>query len=384
MPEPPILVTGAAGSIGAVGRTVVEELRRRELPVRAMVRREDERAEALRATGAEVVAGDLTRAPDVVRVLDGCGRMYFGMSVSPTYLEATMTTAAVARDYARLDALVNMSQMTVSQMDLTSTSESTQQREHWLAEQALNWSGLPVTHLRPTVFLENPLFSVFVYRSIAEEGTIRLPFGAGRTSPVAARDVAAVVAAILVDPSSHIGRTYHLTGPASVDMTTLAEEFADALGLAGRLCGRLLRGLGQPRPEGAGPARPPLRPPRHDGAAARGEPLRPLDRRHRDDHGKARDRGAGVRPRAPRDVHDMTWAERKRGASTAGHHRRRHRAGNLLLGAAHPGHPPADPGRVHRVRPALGQPSRSASWPTGCAASRRRTGCWPRWRRCPS
>lgn len=230
MPRPPILVTGAAGGVGAVGRTVVEELRRRELPVRAMVHREDERADALRATGAEVVVGDLTRAPDVVRALDGCGRMYFGMSVSAKYLEATVTTAAAAREYARLDALVNMSQMTVSQMDLTSTSESTQQRQHWLAEQALNWSGLPVTHIRPTIFMENPMFQVFAYSSIAEEGTIRLPFGAARTNPVAARDVAAVVTEILVDPTSHIGRIYHLTGPASVDMTTMAQEFADVLG----------------------------------------------------------------------------------------------------------------------------------------------------------
>ncbi|WPB94193.1 NAD(P)H-binding protein [Streptomyces malaysiensis] len=230
MPPPPTLVTGAAGGVGAVGRTVVEELRRRELPVRAMVHREDERADALRTTGAEVVVGDLTRAPDVVRALDGCGRMYFGMSVSATYLEATVTTAAAAREYARLDALVNMSQMTVSQMDLTSTSESTQQRQHWLAEQALNWSGLPVTHIRPTIFMENPMFQVFAYASIAEEGTIRLPFGAARTNPVAARDVAAVVTEILVDPTSHIGRSYHLTGPASIDMTTMAQEFADALG----------------------------------------------------------------------------------------------------------------------------------------------------------
>ncbi|UHH16838.1 NAD(P)H-binding protein [Streptomyces malaysiensis] len=230
MPPPPTLVTGAAGGVGAVGRTVVEELRRRELPVRAMVHREDERADALRTTGAEVVVGDLTRAPDVVRALDGCGRMYFGMSVSAKYLEATVTTAAAAREYARLDALVNMSQMTVSQMDLTSTSESTQQRQQWLAEQALNWSGLPVTHIRPTIFMENPMFQVFAYASIAEEGTIRLPFGAARTNPVAARDVAAVVTEILVDPTSHIGRIYHLTGPASVDMTTMAQEFADALG----------------------------------------------------------------------------------------------------------------------------------------------------------
>jgi uncharacterized protein YbjT (DUF2867 family) len=48
---------------------VVEALRLRGLPVRALVRREDERADALRALGAEVVVGDLTRAEDVARAL---------------------------------------------------------------------------------------------------------------------------------------------------------------------------------------------------------------------------------------------------------------------------------------------------------------------------
>jgi NAD(P)H dehydrogenase (quinone) len=38
----PILVTGAPGSVGGVGRTVVELLRQRNLPVRAFVRGEDE------------------------------------------------------------------------------------------------------------------------------------------------------------------------------------------------------------------------------------------------------------------------------------------------------------------------------------------------------
>ena len=62
--------------------------------------REDERAEALRAIGAEVVVGDLTRAEDVARALAGCRRIYFGMSVSAPYLEATVTAAAVARTAA--------------------------------------------------------------------------------------------------------------------------------------------------------------------------------------------------------------------------------------------------------------------------------------------
>jgi uncharacterized protein YbjT (DUF2867 family) len=46
----PILVTGAAGQLGAVGRTVCGLLLDRGLPVRAMVRREDERADCTTAT----------------------------------------------------------------------------------------------------------------------------------------------------------------------------------------------------------------------------------------------------------------------------------------------------------------------------------------------
>jgi uncharacterized protein YbjT (DUF2867 family) len=105
-----ILVTGAAGQLGAVGRTVTGLLLDRGLPVRALVRREADRAAALRAAGAEVVVGDLLEPAEVV---SGCRRIYFGMSVSVGYLEATMTMAAVAREVG-VDALVNMSQMTVS------------------------------------------------------------------------------------------------------------------------------------------------------------------------------------------------------------------------------------------------------------------------------
>src|SRR5215813_9689650 len=149
----PILVTGAAGQLGAVGRTVTGLLLDRGLLVRAMVHREDERAAALRAVGAEVVVGDLLEPGDVYRVVSGCRRVYFGMSVSAGYLEATVIMAAVARELG-VDALANMSQMTVSQMSIHNTTPSPQQRQHWLSEQALAWSGLPVVTIRPTVFLE--------------------------------------------------------------------------------------------------------------------------------------------------------------------------------------------------------------------------------------
>jgi nucleoside-diphosphate-sugar epimerase len=48
-----ILVTGAAGRVGGVGRAVTELLLQQGKTVRAMVRNEDERAQALRDMGAE-------------------------------------------------------------------------------------------------------------------------------------------------------------------------------------------------------------------------------------------------------------------------------------------------------------------------------------------
>ena len=133
------------------------------------------------------------------------------------------------KEYGKLDVLVDLSQMTVSQMTATSTAESHQQRLHWLAEQVLNWSALPVVHIRPTVFLDSPLFTTMAAKSIQENGTIALPFGTGRTSPVAVVDVARVVATVLGDPVSHIGHVYELTGPKSVDMTEMAAAFSRAL-----------------------------------------------------------------------------------------------------------------------------------------------------------
>jgi len=116
------------------------------------------------------------------------------MSVSAAYLEATVIAAAAAREQDDLEVFVNISQMTVSQMSLTRMTGSPQHRQHLLAEMLLNC--LPVV-------------------SIARERAIRLPFGPGRTSPVACQDVAEVMAAILTNPSPHLGKIYELTGPRS-------------------------------------------------------------------------------------------------------------------------------------------------------------------------
>ncbi|MDX6530436.1 MAG: hypothetical protein QOH41_2726 [Blastocatellia bacterium] len=224
----PILVTGAAGRVGAVGRTVTELLLEQGKAVRAMVRTEDERAQALRDKGAEVVVGDLLDLDSMHRVIAGCETMYFGMSVSDDYLAATVNTAAVAK-YHGVKAFINMSQMTVSQMSITETTPSPQQKLHWLAEQALSWSGLSVVHVRPTLLFEGSLL-ILTSDSVRASNQIRLPFGEGKTSPVAVGDVARVIAALLADPQPHIGKIYQLTGPQSENMNFYAQEYSKALG----------------------------------------------------------------------------------------------------------------------------------------------------------
>jgi nucleoside-diphosphate-sugar epimerase len=68
--DSPILVAGAAG---AIGRNLTAMLLAKGHKVRALVRREDERADALRRLGAEVVQGDLTDLASMHRAIEGCG-----------------------------------------------------------------------------------------------------------------------------------------------------------------------------------------------------------------------------------------------------------------------------------------------------------------------
>src|SRR5712692_10571994 len=86
----PILVTGAAGRVGALGRTVTEQPLKQGKAVRAMVRTDDDRAQVLRALGGEVVIGSLRDLDSMHRSIDGVESMYFGLSVWDTYLAATV------------------------------------------------------------------------------------------------------------------------------------------------------------------------------------------------------------------------------------------------------------------------------------------------------
>ncbi len=215
-----ILVTGATGKTGLY---TVRHLLDQGHAVRALVHKEDERAEALRGTRAEVVAGDLLQHDDAIRAAAGTSAAYFCYPIRPGLIQATAYFADAAKR-AGLKAVINMSQISARE-----DAKSHAARDHWIAERVFDWSGVPIVHLRPTFFSEW-LILPWVRDMIVGEGVIDLPFEEGRHAPIAAEDQARLIATILAHPTAHIGRTYTLHGPTELSQQGIAEAISGVLG----------------------------------------------------------------------------------------------------------------------------------------------------------
>ena len=219
MTTPKILVTGAGGKTASY---VVEQLIEEGFPVRALVRRLDERSDRLTSLGAEVVVGDFLDIESLRSAMAGIKRAYFCYPPADRLLEATTNFAIVAKE-VDLEALVNM-----SQFEVRDAHQSHLANQHWLGERVLEWSGLNVTHIRPTFFAEMSL--ILNAKTIASEGKMYLPYGDGKHAPVSAEDIARVVVGVLTNPGPHTGEIYKVTGPEDLSIAEIAEIFNTALG----------------------------------------------------------------------------------------------------------------------------------------------------------
>lgn len=214
-----VLITGATGD---TGRAAVHESLALGLDVRALVHRKDHRSAALEALGAEVVVGDLLEIDTVRAALEGVEAAYLVWPVAPGLITATVNFAQAVKE-AGVKAVLNLSQRSA---DRHSASDSC--RDTFLAEEVLNWSGVPVIHLRPTYFLEWLLYPWQL--PFLQQGILRMPVGKGRHSPIAADDQGRAIAALLKSPEAHIGTTIPLSGPVEMDHEQMAAELSEALG----------------------------------------------------------------------------------------------------------------------------------------------------------
>ncbi|MFS2156763.1 NmrA family NAD(P)-binding protein [Pseudomonas sp. Pseusp122] len=222
MSKATILVTGATGF---TGKQTVQILRDKGVAVRAMVRKEDDRAAELRALGAEVVIGDLLDLNATRAALEGIQTAYFVYPIAPGLIDATARFALAAKE-AGVKSVVNMSQISARRV-----AQSNAALDHYTAERVFDWSGLALTHLRPTYFSQWLIYPHW-RQHIVEQGEIRLPFGDGRHAPIAAEDQARLIAEILQNPNPHQGKTYPLHGPIELSQQGVADAVGEVLGRA--------------------------------------------------------------------------------------------------------------------------------------------------------
>ncbi len=217
------LITGATGNTGA---PTVEMLREAGHRVRAFVHRSDRRSEALAGLGAEIVEGDLLDFRSVSSAMSGVSAAYFCYPIAPGSLLPATAIFAQAASEAGVRAVVNMSQISARR-----EAKSHAAQQHWIAERLLDRAAFVTTHLRPTFFAE---WLKWQWARDGDEGVLRLPFGNGRHAPIAGRDQARVIAAILQNPAPHDRQIYPLVGAEELDHYGIAKQMSDALGIAVR------------------------------------------------------------------------------------------------------------------------------------------------------
>jgi NAD(P)H dehydrogenase (quinone) len=212
-----VLVTGANGPVGT---NAIKRLLELNIPVRAMVRKSDDRSAALETQGAEVVIGDMTDFNTVSAAMKGITGVLFIYPVGEDLLKATAYVAQAARE-ENVELLVNISQRTAGR-----NAPSRNAQDHWLAEEVLNHSGVPVTHLVPPAFLE---WLIYFAQEIKDNNRYISPFGDARIGFISAEDIGRSAAAILAKPEGHAGQRYNIYGPAESTGEELSKTLSDVL-----------------------------------------------------------------------------------------------------------------------------------------------------------
>jgi uncharacterized protein YbjT (DUF2867 family) len=214
-----VLVVGATGR---VGRFLVDALNAEpgEVVVR-LAARISEQVAALQAQGHQAVWLDLDQPGSLGPALAGVDRVF---------LVTGYSVAMVAHSKALVDAAVKAGASHVVNLGVFGNWDCTDPHFAWhqLVDRYLETSGVAWTHLHPNVFMD-------LLSSIRPpvDGVFSTFWGDHKVGWVAARDIAAVAAAVLREgPSRHGGKDYWLStevasGPevAAILTAALGREF---------------------------------------------------------------------------------------------------------------------------------------------------------------
>jgi len=208
-----ILVTGSTGNVGS---QLIQALRGAGQEVRALVH-DESKAQPLREAGAEVVVGDMEQPDTLGKAVEGADHIYLITSNGPT-------VADQARNL--IDAAKGAGRPHLVRQTAFGTTKSRIIQQHEEIERMLEGSGLPFTLVKPTFFMQNLMMAA---QTVASDGMVYLPLKDGRLGMIDIRDVVDVACSVLTS-AGHEGKTYVLTGPASISLNDVADGLTKAIG----------------------------------------------------------------------------------------------------------------------------------------------------------
>jgi uncharacterized protein YbjT (DUF2867 family) len=224
MSKDKILVTGAGGEVGSISNKIIIKLRAEGKNVRGFLRKGNKNASELEKTGAEIYQGDLFNLEDLRNALDGVNKVYFSMSLNPYYVDACALMIEACLQQGHIEHFVNISDYELDYMTYENMSSrekkanvfpyikdwSPQQRAHFICEKMLEHSGLNVTNVRATMFVENPIISMLPLQGLSE-GKLLMPLKDKRVALITSYDLADAISIILMNTKKYGGKTITLT-----------------------------------------------------------------------------------------------------------------------------------------------------------------------------
>ncbi|MCH7519759.1 MAG: SDR family oxidoreductase [Candidatus Dadabacteria bacterium] len=211
-----ILLTGVTGKTGKV---VAEIMQDKSFPVRALVRNIN-KATFLKETNIELFEGSFEDANSIKTALNGVKKAFLLPANSENQLKQEIQFIDLAKDEG-VEHIVKL-----SALGADANSDNNILKWHGLAEKYLEDSGIIYTRLQPNFFMQN--FIMNSSQTIRDENAFYLPMKNGRCGLVDARDIASVAVETLIT-GGHENKTYQITGPESLDFSTMAERFSRIL-----------------------------------------------------------------------------------------------------------------------------------------------------------
>ena len=213
-----ILVTGATGNVGS---GLIPELNAKGARVRALAR-DTTKAQGLRDQGVEVVIGDLDRPETLDAAFSGVDQVFLVTAPNPAQVTQANNGIAAAKRVGSPYVV----RLSAGGLDTKPDAPARVTRQHAEIDAELRASGLAYTILQPHFFMQNTLMAA---GTVASDGAVYMPMKDAKIGMIDVRDIVDVAAKVLTE-DGHQGKTYGLTGPASISFHDVAAGLSKALG----------------------------------------------------------------------------------------------------------------------------------------------------------